>query len=238
MPEKSVANGDMADAVMTLQEIAAYLKVSEKTILRMVQAGELPGLKVSNQWRFVRAAIDDWLTSQMHRAASENLAEVIQPALPLLALPRLLTPDRILMELKPGDKKRVLKQLMAPLEADGTVLDSQRYLTALLEREQMVSTGIGDGVAIPHTRMPEASVLRENCVVLGLCRDGMPFDALDDMPTRLFLLIGATCTETHLRLTARTMLLLRRPGFIDGLFAAANRNAVRALIVDAQGATA
>jgi len=225
--------GEMADAVMTLQEIAAYLKVSEKTILRMVQAGELPGLKVSNQWRFVRATIDDWLTSQMHRAASENLAAVIQPAQPLLALPRLLPPDRILMDLASAGKEQILECLIAPLVEDGTVLDPERYLAALIEREQLISTGIGDGVAIPHTRVPEDSVLRENCAVMGICPQGMPFDALDDQPTKLFLLLGATSTESHLRLTARTMLLLRKPGLIEAVVAAPDRNAVRTLIMEA-----
>jgi len=50
---------------MTLAEMAEYLKVSQKTIVRMVHAGKLPGAKVASQWRFVRAAIDDWLNTRM-----------------------------------------------------------------------------------------------------------------------------------------------------------------------------
>ena len=56
---------------MTLIEIARYLKVSEKTILRMIQNREIPAAKVSNQWRFQRAIIDNWLSERM-RAVSET----------------------------------------------------------------------------------------------------------------------------------------------------------------------
>ncbi len=233
MPEESVSSGEMTDAVMTLQEVAAYLKVSEKTITRMVQAGELPGLKVSNQWRFLRAAIDDWLTRRMYSQASEQLAQVLQPPHEELSLSRLLTPNRILMDLLPGPKKEVLARLVAPLVAEGTVTDTTLYMAALVGREEIVSTAIGDGVAIPHARDPEHSALARSCMVLGICRDGMPFGALDEKPTRLFFLIGATSTEDHLRLVARTMLMLRRPGVIDGLVGAASVDAAVGIIAEA-----
>ncbi len=235
MAEESVSNGEVTDAVMTLQEVAAYLKVSEKTITRMVQAGDLPGLKVSNQWRFLRAAIDDWMTRRMYGQASEQLAEVIQPPHEELSLPLLLTPNRIIMDLRPGSQEDVLARLVAPLVEEGTVVDTARYMAALIGREKIVSTAIGDGVAIPHARDPEHSALMKSCMALGICRQGMPFGALDEKPTKLFFLIGGTSTEDHLRLVARTMLMLRRPGVVDGLV---NANSVEAVVeLIAQGAT-
>jgi PTS system nitrogen regulatory IIA component len=233
MPEESIANGEMTDAVMTLQEVAAYLKVSEKTILRMIQAGELPALKVSNQWRFVRAVIDDWLTRRMYRTTSEKLSEVIQPRHPELSLARLLTPARIMMDLEPGAKEDVLARLVAPLVDEGTVTDPAAYMAALIGREEIVSTAIGDGVAIPHARDPEHAALGQSCMTLGICRAGMPFGALDENPTHLFFLIGGISTEDHLRLVARTMLMLRQPGFIDALVGAGEKAAVVELIAKA-----
>ncbi|MDP6630656.1 MAG: PTS sugar transporter subunit IIA [Kiritimatiellia bacterium] len=235
MPEESAVNGEMTDAVMTLQEVAAYLKVSEKTITRMVQAGELPGLKVSNQWRFIRAAIDDWLTRRMYNQASEQLAEVIQPPHEELSLPLLLTPNRIILDLQPGPQEDVLARLVAPLIKEGTVTDPTRYMAALIGREKIVSTAIGDGVAIPHARDPEHSALAKSCMALGICRDGMPFGAIDKKPTKLFFLIGGTSTEDHLRLVARTMLMLRKPDFIDALVAAQTREVACELVATASG---
>jgi len=233
MPEESTAHVEMTDVVMTLQEVATYLKVSEKTITRMVQAGDLPGLKVSNQWRFLRAAIDDWLTRRMYRQATEQLAEVIQPPHEELSLPLLLTPNRITMDLQPGLKEDVLARLVAPLVEEGTVTDPTRYMAALIGREEIVSTAIGDGVAIPHARDPEHSALVKSCMALGICREGMPFGALDEKPTHLFFLIGGTSTEDHLRLVARTMLMLRQEGVVEELIKAENVDAVVRLIGEA-----
>lgn len=230
MADVGVTNGDVADAVMTLQEVAVYLKVSEKTITRMVQAGELPGLKVSNQWRFVRVVIDDWMTRRMYRQATEQLAEVIRPPHEDLSLPVLLTRNRIIMALQAGAKEDVLGQLVAPLAEEELVVDRDRYLAALIGREEIVSTAIGDGVAIPHARDPEHAALAQSCMTLGICRDGMPFGAIDGKSTRLFFLMGGTSTETHLRLVARTMLFLRQPGVIDGLVAASTVDDVVHLI--------
>ncbi len=217
MAEEYVSSGEMTDAVMTLQEVAAYLKVSEKTITRMVQAGELPGLKVSNQWRFVRAVIDDWMTRRMYRQATDQLVQVIEPPNEALSLPVLLTPNRIVFNLRPGSREDVLGALVSPLIEEGVVTDPVRYMAMLMGREEIVSTAIGDGVAIPHARDPEDSTLSRSCMTLGICREGMPFGALDDKPTRLFFLIGGTSTEDHLRLVARTMLVLRQEGVIEGL---------------------
>ena len=69
---ENVRTAEVIDPIMTLQEIAGYLKVSEKTILRMVQSGELPGVKISNQWRFVRGVIDEWLSRRMFSAPKQS----------------------------------------------------------------------------------------------------------------------------------------------------------------------
>jgi len=219
---------------MTLEEIAGYLKVSEKTILRMVQAGDLPAFKVSNQWRFLRSAIDEWLTAQMHRTSSESLADVAKNMQPLLSLPDLVPPNRILMDLTPGKKEPVLRQLIGPLVNEGVVVRPQQYMATLFEREQLVSTAIGDGIAVPHARAAEKSGLRNNCVVIGICPQGTDFGALDNMPTRLFFLIGSISTEAHLRLMARTMLLLRIPNIQTDLLTAPGRDEVRSILLRAE----
>ena len=65
----------MADEVLTIEEVAAYLKVSTKTVRRLVQRGELPGFQVGNQWRFKRQELDDWTrkTTQSKQDESEGL---------------------------------------------------------------------------------------------------------------------------------------------------------------------
>ena len=231
MAESQPEPDEKPGPIMTLEEVASHLKVSQKTILRMVRSGQLPGAKVSNQWRFVKSAIDDWLMSRMQGLPSEHLTEVVQATGPLPDLPYLITPNRILLELTPGSPENILSQLMRPLVDEGTVTRPEHYLEALLERERMAATAIGAGVAIPHARHPERAGLRENAIVLGLSQQGTDFGALDGARTHVFFLIASMTTESHLRLMARTMLLWRAAGVHDSLMTATSIADVRAVLM-------
>lgn len=218
------------DSILTLTEAADYLKVSEKTVLRMVRSGRIPGAKVSNQWRFLRSVIDDWVMSRMQRSPSNNLAVVANKHPQLAPLRKLISTDGILLNLTPGSKQHILNQLIAPFVARGIVEQPVQYLADLVAREQVVSTAIGDGIAVPHARNPEESGLKECCIGIGICREGTDFDSLDGLPTRLFFLIGSTSTENHLPLMAKTMLMLRNPNVRDGLVEAGSKENILKLL--------
>ncbi len=233
MSDAGMSASGIEEPVMTLEEIAGHLKVSEKTILRMVRAGDLPGLKVSNQWRFLRTAIDDWLMERMQRTPSKNLVDVVRTKRPLLPIPELVSRNRIVLGLAAGNKESILRRLVDPLIDDELLETPAGYLSALIDREQMLSTAVGEGVALVHAREAEESGLRENCIVLGICREGTDFGALDGKPTQIFLLIGSTSTEAHLRLMAKTALMFRIPGFKDALAAADDVEEVCELLMKA-----
>ena len=233
MSDANMSASGIAEPVMTLEEIAGHLKVSEKTILRMVRTGDLPGLKVSNQWRFLRTAIDDWLMARMQHTTGGRLVDAVRTRRPLQSIPSLIAPNRIVMGLAPGSKRVILRRLIQPLIDEDLIADRARYLSALLDREEMLTTAVGEGVALPHARDAEEAGLRENCIVLGLCRGGADFGSLDGNPTQIFLLIGAMSTEAHLRLMAKATLMLRIPGFKEELMAADDVEEVRELLMKA-----
>lgn len=221
------------DEILTLTEIAGYLKVSEKTILRMVQSGQFPGAKVSNQWRFVRAIVDDWLSARMRSAPTANLMDVVGTELHVIPLTRLVSNKRIILDLRPGKMEDVLAQLVEPLEKDGIVSDAQDYVQRLVAREEVVSTAIGNGVAIPHVREPEEIAVTTPRIVLGICRQGTDFGALDGHKTYLFAMPCAGNESGHLRLLARISLLFRRPGVIDAMTGAQTRETVMGILAEA-----
>ena len=224
--------GDLSE-ILTLSEIAQYLKVSDKTILRMVGKGEIPGHKVSSQWRFQRTAIDQWLTAKMQDRSDDDLVGVIQTAPKITPIVKLVTSDRMLMNLAPGDKPAILKQLIQPL-IDGELLDDpEKFLQLLIDREEMGSTGIGDGVAVPHVREQEGCGIRETCMVLGLSRDGIDFNSLDGEPTYIFMLLCAGNAVVHLQLLAKSMLMLRQPGALNDFRRCLDKSEVMDLLVKA-----
>ena len=205
------------EEVLTLSEIASYLKVSDKTILRMAQAGEIPSAKVSGQWRFLRSFINDWLETKMYLASTESLQQVVNTAETVIPLSRLISPERVLMDLQPGSKEEILRQLVGPLGEGGIVADADGYYERLLEREEMVSTALGRGIAFPHVRHPDQAPAQSPTTVLGICRPGTDFNSLDGNATHVFALCCSSSEAMHLRLLAKVTLLLRADGMMDRL---------------------
>ncbi len=203
------------DEIMTIAEIAQYLKVSERTIQRMIQAGEVPSAKVSGQWRFVRAIIDDWILSKMQSVHKSNLVDVIDSEQKITSLLELVPREHILLEMRPGPVDAMLEQLVGVLVNAGTIGAMEPLLTTLKLREEMMSTAVGSGVALPHPREPERLGLAENMVVLGVCPQGTDYASLDGEKTYVFGLLCAKDTVSHLRLMAKLSYLFRTKGLVS-----------------------
>ena len=63
--------------IMTLAELANYLKVAEKTVVRMAREGKIPGTKVASQWRFMRSMVDEWMQDRMQPVTRTNLFQLL-----------------------------------------------------------------------------------------------------------------------------------------------------------------
>lgn len=218
------------DEIMTLTEIAGYLKVSEKTVLRMLRTGSFPGAKVSNQWRFVRAVVDDWLSNRMYAAPRRSLLNVVSGGGRDPSGAGLYQAGLTVMNMKAGSKEEMLRQLVKPLADCGLVHDEYTFVARLLSRETIVSTGIGRGLAVPHIRDIEDLFAGEPCLVVGVCPQGSDFGAIDGRKTYVFLLPCARSESEHLRLMARISLIFRRPGTVRSLVAARSARSVLRLL--------
>ncbi len=192
-----------SEQIMTLADVAQYLKIAEKSVLRMVRRGELPATKVASQWRFFRSVIDEWLRARMHPDAHppSNSSDV--------SLSRMLSEAACLLDLTPGDKPTMLAQLAAPLAALEGRESSAPLVDRLLHREEMVSTGIGHGIAIPHLRNPLEMRPRTPHLIFGRCSHGVDFDAIDGEPVTLFFLPRPADDIHHVKVMARLGSLLR-----------------------------
>ena len=220
------------DQIMTLSEVAEYLKVAEKTVLRMIQKGEIPCAKIASQWRFMKPMIDDWLISRMTVLPKNDLSSLLEKEGSLVPLSRLIRKERIICDLKPGSKEEMLQLLIAPLNISQ---DNRRlFLKKLMYREEMSSTAIGQHVAIPHLRRPEENILPGPEVILGICPEGCEFDSLDSLPTHLFFLIITDSEVVHLRILSRISQMAADSQLILNLIKAESREKALGLILDAE----
>lgn len=123
-----------------------------------------------------------------------------------------LNEELCLMELKAKNKKDVIKEIAEELDKHGAVVDRSKFVKDVLEREELGSTGIGDGVAIPHARTESVSGF---LIGFGRSKNGVEFKALDGEPVSLFFLMGAHPDELnlYLRLLAELSKLLMNNAF-------------------------
>jgi mannitol/fructose-specific phosphotransferase system IIA component (Ntr-type) len=128
----------------------------------------------------------------------------------MLPLREVMRPELMVFDVQAGPKEDILRRLVAPLVSASIVRDPTRLLGSLLQREQMMTTGIGHGVAIPHPREPVSGMFTEPVIVFAVCPDGTDYHAIDDQFVRAFFLICATRIEVHLDLMAKVAWLIRQ----------------------------
>ena len=133
-----------------------------------------------------------------------------------MLLTELLTADRIKVPLGSSTKNDVLRELVGLVAAGQTADVADAILTAVLEREAVLSTGVGAGVAIPHGKTPLVDQL---VMAAGVVRTPLEFDALDGEPVELFfMLVGPeSASSAHVKALSRISRLLRREQLRSGL---------------------
>jgi mannitol/fructose-specific phosphotransferase system IIA component (Ntr-type) len=151
------------------------------------------------------------------------------------ALGELFSPGAIQLNLAGRQRDEVLTELVGQIKEIAGRPDARAtLLRALQEREQLHSTGIGDGVALPHARNGLVGLVDYPVVVFGRHAEGIPYGAIDNAPARLFFLLIAPTVTQHLAILARLSRILRNPKLRAGLLAAETPEKVIALIREAE----
>jgi fructose PTS system EIIBC or EIIC component len=148
-------------------------------------------------------------------------------------LTELLTPERIKIPLVSSTKDEILAELVEVAGRSAHLRDLDEVLRAVREREEVLSTGIGNGVAIPHGKTPAISDL---ALVAGVKPEGVDFEALDGKAVTLFfLLVGPeSAAGQHVKALSRISRLLRRDSFRVRLMEATTSEQFYSIIAEAE----
>ncbi|MFO0548115.1 MAG: PTS sugar transporter subunit IIA [Polyangiaceae bacterium] len=220
---------------MTIKQVAAYLNVNERTALKLVQDGALPGVKVGNQWRFRKAMIDTWLDDQM-LGLTPRYVEATPKEGPrrMLSLSSCFDESHILPELQGKTKTAAIVELAALAQKLGLVRDETWFVGALIQRENVMPSAIGNGLAFLHTLRRHPEQIHKPFMLLGRSREGVEFDALDGKPTHIFFVLGLRYDELHLPWLSKLVQMLAQPTVVPALLAAPNAAALHALLMEAE----
>ena len=139
-----------------------------------------------------------------------------------------LPKEAILADLKAVDKKGVLEELVVPV-ANISGLNHEDLVKVLMERERLGSTGIGEGIGIPHGKVKDLNSL---ILAFGLSRKGVDFDSMDGLPAHIFFLLitPENSTGLHLKLLARISRILKNDPFREKLLRAASPDEIYSII--------
>jgi PTS system nitrogen regulatory IIA component len=221
---------------MDIDALAAYLRRDVREVGKLANRGHLPGRKVAGEWRFARAEINHWLETQLAGYTEDELAGLEEAHRageePLLA--GLLSPDTVAVPLPASTRASVLKELVNLAERSWQVYDPDALHEAIKAREEMASTALPSGVAIPHPHRPLTQALGEAVVAFGRTGRDIPFGSARGGMTDLFFLVACRDDRTHLRVMARLARLFLRPGFLEALRAAEDAADAHEVIVAAE----
>ena len=145
----------------------------------------------------------------------------------------LMIKDAMIMDLQATDKKGAIDEMVQKMYDAGRISDIETYKEGILAREAQTSTGLGDGIAMPHAKN---AAVKEATVLFAKSNKGVDYEALDGQPTFLFFMIAAPegANDTHLQALAALSRLLIDPDFVGKLKEAATPEEVQELFQTAE----
>ncbi|TNF22456.1 MAG: helix-turn-helix domain-containing protein [Deltaproteobacteria bacterium] len=199
---------------LSVADVATLLSVSEKTVYRWIQQGRLPAYRLGQQFRFNKSELLEWATAQRVPLSPELF--VAPEAEPVPSLTESLRAGGVLYRVGGEDKRAVLRAAVDALRL-GDDVDRDVLLAVLLARESLGSTGIGDGIAIPHVRNPIVLHVTKPTVTLCFLEQPVDFDAIDGRPVHALFIVTTPTIQSHLHTLSRLAWVLRDPEVREAL---------------------
>ncbi len=211
----------MDDTILTIEEVAKYIKVSERTVLDWAQKGDIPAGKLGNVWRFKKSEIDRWINNRLENNKTKESE--------LNDLKHLLAPERVIVT-DFSTKRDILTALIKNISGAPQIKNAKKLEEAIWEREKLMSTGIGLGIGIPHVRIYDVSDIVVSVAVNK--NDIIDYQALDNTPVRIVFMVAAAYNQhaEYLKLLASISKLLQDDSFRENLLNAETPEKIYSLL--------
>lgn len=193
---------------LKIKDVADLLNVPEKTVLRLLEEGKIPGYRIKDQYRFSRDQIQDWLTTQklgittsLNDPTSKEEGVQLSGGSKQYCLYRAIHNGGVYSQVPGNTKEELIRNAMSLIARD-LGLDADVLSELFLEREQLQSTALNNGIAVPHTR---DFLLNSHQDVVAIVFPEKPiaFGALDGKPVHTLFFLFASDDKRHLHLLAK-----------------------------------
>lgn len=197
---------------LTVRDLVRLFRVSEKKVYRWIKEMDLPTHRVHDQYRFGHATLLEWARSkqipippELLRKGSEAVGHALSQA---------VVQGGVHYQV-PGKTREEAMHSIARLVRFPEGITPEDLTALLLGREKLSSTGIGQGVAIPHVRDPIVLPIREASVSVCFLENPIDFGAVDGMPVHTFFLVLSPTIRDHLSLLSKIAYLLQDPAVME-----------------------
>ena len=210
---------------LSVKDAARILSVTEKTIYRWIKQELVPAYRVNGQHRFNQSELLEWATSRRMGVSPEAFDEPEEAATPLPSLTDSLDAGGIIYRLDGNTRNEVLDKLVNNLRlSDG--VDKEYLLKVLIAREELASTGVGDGIAIPHPRNPVLLHTTQPTVTLAFLENPVDFQSLDGLPVNVLFCVISPTLRAHLHLLSMLGYALKNFKFSQAIEQAESREKI------------
>ena len=199
---------------MRIKDLVKLLAVPEKSIRQWVKENKIPHHVISHQVRFNRAEINEWILDARPELAPKLLGLSIAGR--QTRLTDLIRLGGIHYDLPGRTVQEILKNALESFHTpDG--LSKSDLLATLIDREAMMTTAVGRGIAIPHPRTPIITKVKDSRVAVFLLKEPIDFGALDGRPVHTLFLPLTENPRRHLEVLSKISYLCQLPEFLERL---------------------
>ncbi|MDD5505114.1 MAG: PTS sugar transporter subunit IIA [Candidatus Omnitrophica bacterium] len=222
---------------LSVKELSSLLRVTERTIYRWIQQKNIPFYRVHDQYRFNRIEIMDWATVKKMDISQRILQDDAEADVAKLSLAQAIREGGIHYRIQGRDKKALLGSVVNLLQIPHDV-NKDNLLDAMLVREDLGSTGFGEGIAIPHTRYPIVTHIPRPIVSICFLENPVDYGAIDRKPVSCLFTVISPTVRSHLRILSQIAFVLNNPAVKKAIMCQMARDIILSEIEKAQQAPA
>ena len=202
----------MARKLITLSEAAKFLKVKENVVEEMVKHGLFELVKSGRTSKVDKYEIEEWLANlteseEEHLALRRTVCRFVD----------YVDPELVRLDFEAENKYEAIAEMSKFAREQKIVRDHRWLYEVVVAREELVSTAVGQGVAMLHPRHMHPTKIKRPCIIFGRSKEGVDFDAIDNKPVNLFFMLLLHNDKQHLFSLSYLSRLMLNEGLINRL---------------------
>lgn len=212
---------------MNDRQVAAYVHLHLREVRKLASRGQIPCRKVAGSFVFNKGQVDHWLDTHMHTLDRSRLAGIERGVREhhghdgqAVLVSSLIPADGLAVPMLAKSREKALRALVDLADRAGLVYAKDELLREIRHREELCTTAVSPGLALPHPRHPLPYDIAASFVVAGVTPTGVPYGCPSGSRTRLFFLICCKDDRTHLHVLARVAQMLHDQAHVNELIAA------------------